>query len=369
MNLFKRNSNKIQFGLVNYLNKRGLGTETRILKDVADRYFSDVDMHIYKLPTGRAAYEFDNNWHSIRKFTKWIKSKHIIMTIELFMPNLFRVCQEHGIKTIWRPNHEWIDPKYGKEDFEMIDVIMAPQKACADFLEQKYALQNIVRNPWICNLPVHKKKVNQTHTTFLFNAGRGGTGNRRNAELVIQAFSKVLAQRKDFLFTLKTQLKLDISPLQAHFNKSFSYIHKNTSYAKNLKFYETADFSIAPSKWEGVGFAILESLYCGTPVITTDAPPMNEWISHKETGYLVPITFPDIALPIKRGSDKRQGMNWIKAAQCDVEDLADGIVWLADNKQALYENFNRINEIILNTRKRHFIDTFNQTIARMYHQR
>ncbi len=358
-NLFKKKSHRLQFGLINCLNNRGLGTESRLLKVFFAEHFPEVDFHIYKIPPGRRGKAFDSTSKDNKGFQRWLENQHIVMTVETFMPNVYESCREKGIKALWRPNQEWIDPHYAKADFEKLDYIMTPQEACADFLEQKYDLKNVIRNPWITELPITNKSYkSKEKTTFLFNAGRGGIGNRRNHEVVIQAFANVLAERPDIEFTLKTQVELDVSALNTYRGKNFSYICKNTNYKKNLGYYKNADFSLAPSKWEGVGFALLESLYCGTPVITTDAPPMNEWVQHKETGYLVKTRFPDVPLPIPYDRVNQNGLHWVKAAMCSTEDLAAGIIWLADKKESIYEGFNEKNRHILEQRKDKFIETF-----------
>ena len=359
---FSRKHNRTQFGLVNCMNNRGLGTESRLLRDFFRNHFPDVDFQIYQIPAGRKGLDFDSTWHNKRSFDKWLNDKDVVMTIEQFMPNLFQACRERGIRTIWRPNHEWIPTHLGRDDFASVDIIMTPQHACADFLEQHFGLSNVVRNPWITELPIHEKQPSGDRTTFLFNAGRGGLGQRRNHQVVIDAFSRVLADRDDVHFTLKTQTELDVSPLASFRGRGFSYIHRNTSYRKNLSYYRSADFSLAPSKWEGVGFAILESLYSGTPVLTTDAPPMNEWVRHKETGYLVPVTYPDVTLPIPHDRVNLQGVNWVKAALCDVDDVVDGIHWLADNRNRFYEQFNTANRQALTQRKAEFIACFRALI-------
>ena len=355
----RKKSNKLKFGLVNCMNNRGLGTESRLLKAFFDEHFDDVSFEIYKIPAGRKAKEFDGIWQEKPSFKRWLNVQDIVMTIEHFMPKMFDECRKRGIKTIWRPNQEWILPIYGKSDYEMLDYILTPQNACADFLEEKYQLDNVVRNPWITDLPIVKKSYSSdTKTRFLFNAGRGGIGNRRNHTVVIEAFKKILGERKDIEFTLKTPVDVDVSSLSQYKDKNFTYICKNTSYSKNLQHYAEADFSIAPSKWEGVGFALLESLYCGTPVITVNAPPMNEWVSHNETGYLVEATFPDVELPIPFDKINMNGLNWVKAAQCNVDDLVAAILCLADNKKSFYDTFNQKNQDILDDRQKSFKQTF-----------
>ncbi|MDG1733384.1 MAG: glycosyltransferase [Thalassotalea sp.] len=361
---FNSDKNKKRFGLVSCLNNRGLGTEARLLKDFFKEYLPEYHFDIFEIRAGRASKAFDDNWQSNKKFIKWLNQQDYVMTIEHFMPNLYTECKKQNIKSIWRPNIEWIDATLTADDFNKVNCIIAPMQACSDLLTQQFSLKNVLHMPWIANLPLLSKQVNTDKTQFLFNAGRGGIGDRRNCEAVIKAFSKVLGQRDDIEFLLKTQIELDISSLEAYKGKNFIYHHKNTSYKKNLAYYKNADFSIAPSKWEGVGFALLESLYHGTPVLTVDAPPMNQWITHKTLGYTVPASFADTDLPIEYNRDNLHlGLNWVKAAECSINDLVDGIIWLADNKIDFYKTFNKENKNVLNSRKADFIAAWKTLLA------
>ena len=180
--------------------------------------------------------------------------------------------------------------------------------------------------------------------------------------LLLMHLKKLLASRDDIHLTIKTQIELDVSALVKYQGKSFDYVEKNTDYKRNLAYYEKADFSLAPSKWEGLGFALLESLYSGTPVITVDAPPMNEWVDHKKTGYVVPCYFPDLELPIEYKKDNPNGLNWVRAALCDPEEIINAVNWLTDNKQEIYRCFNEENPRTLERRKLQFIKTFRETL-------
>ena len=51
-------------------------------------------------------------------------------------------------------------------------------------------------------------------------------------------------------------------------------------------FYSWADIYALPTLWEGLGRAQIESLACGTPVITSNYPPMTEIVKDKENGLL-----------------------------------------------------------------------------------
>ena len=47
------------------------------------------------------------------------------------------------------------------------------------------------------------------------------------------------------------------------------------------------DVTLFPSRFEGVGYPVLESLHAGVPVIATDAAPMNEIVEDERNGLLV----------------------------------------------------------------------------------
>jgi glycosyltransferase involved in cell wall biosynthesis len=57
--------------------------------------------------------------------------------------------------------------------------------------------------------------------------------------------------------------------------------------AEHLRLFASADVCVAPSRWEGLGLHLYESMALGLPVITNDNPPMNEVIRDGENGLLI----------------------------------------------------------------------------------
>ena len=47
--------------------------------------------------------------------------------------------------------------------------------------------------------------------------------------------------------------------------------------ADNRRLYDDGDVCVQPSHWEGIGLQLLECQAAGMPLVTTDAPPMNEY--------------------------------------------------------------------------------------------
>jgi glycosyltransferase involved in cell wall biosynthesis len=56
---------------------------------------------------------------------------------------------------------------------------------------------------------------------------------------------------------------------------------------EHLALFASADICVAPSRWEGLGLHLYESMALGLPVITNDNPPMNEVIHDGDNGLLV----------------------------------------------------------------------------------
>jgi D-inositol-3-phosphate glycosyltransferase len=59
------------------------------------------------------------------------------------------------------------------------------------------------------------------------------------------------------------------------------------------EYYSAADICVVPSYYESFGLVALESLACGTPVVTTDVGEMRNIIRQGETGYIVPDNNPE----------------------------------------------------------------------------
>jgi glycosyltransferase involved in cell wall biosynthesis len=87
---------------------------------------------------------------------------------------------------------------------------------------------------------------------------------------------------------------------------------------EHMRLFAAADVCLAPSRWEGLGLHLYESMGLGLPVITNDAPPMNEVIRDGENGLLT--------------ASRRRGRanSGIPAQKPSVRDLARAIGELSE---------------------------------------
>ena len=91
----------------------------------------------------------------------------------------------------------------------------------------------------------------------------------------------------------------------------------------HAELYATADVAVQPSKMEGVGYMVIEPFASGMPVITTDYPPMNEYVNSRE-----------LLVRTRWFNRKAFSTTWAKHAHLrlpDIRDLARKIEWCAEN--------------------------------------
>jgi len=72
--------------------------------------------------------------------------------------------------------------------------------------------------------------------------------------------------------------------------------------------YAWCDCLCVPTRTEAFGTVFLEAAACGTPVVTTDAPPMNTYLAHEQSALLVPDPEdgPSLAAAIRRASEDEE---------------------------------------------------------------
>jgi len=121
---------------------------------------------------------------------------------------------------------------------------------------------------------------------FLHIAGHNPR-TRKNTPQVMEAFSKALALRDDIELTVTS-----MDPLASYYPyelpAGITVIDRSLGRDEILALYEAHDVSIQVSSHEGLGLGFFESISCGTPVVSLNAPPHNEIVLEGETGWLIP---------------------------------------------------------------------------------
>ena len=131
---------------------------------------------------------------------------------------------------------------------------------------------------------------------------------RKGTDLVIRAFNKVVGPARLILHA-----QLDLGRAMPRLRRMMLRLTRE----KRLKvltqtvpapgLYHLGDVYVYPSRLDGIGLTVPEALACGLPVITSDHPPMNEFVN-RSNGRLVPV---------QRMYPRRDGYYW---EQCEVDE-------------------------------------------------
>jgi glycosyltransferase involved in cell wall biosynthesis len=191
------------------------------------------------------------------------------VSFEMLMPEFLALSRRNALI----PNPEWFRDEYAPHLGAVDRVFAKTHHAIAPF----EALGADVRFVGFTSLDRRRPDVPR-EPRFLHLAGRSGTkGTRALIDLW---------QRKPRWPTLtivqREKLSLPAVPVPN--------LELRTSYLNETVLTELANrcvFHLCPSETEGFGHHIVEGLGVGAVLLTTDAPPMNELVTH-ERGILVP---------------------------------------------------------------------------------
>lgn len=327
---------KKKVGVITYCYPKGLGILGLTLYDLLSKFtdveifpindFNSANMHF----TSYKPVPVHPDWNRVtlgkERLQKWIDAQDAIIVPEVVTPKLINYCRIAGKKFIHIPMQEWvstnpIDMPYYKK----MDHIVCPVSATYDLFKEKLHIdKNLSLVKWALALPYVAPKEPTEYPTFFLNAGTGGVMGRRYTDMQIKVFRELIKIKgwEGTKLILKAQFKIDLD-----FSDNVEYITGDVPYADILDYYKQADLSLCASKWEGIGYHILESLYSGVPVLTTKAAPMHEWVDHNINGILVPCTYPNVDVPIKQ-AHPNIGLNWVKASLVNPGDMLDALVLL-----------------------------------------
>ena len=331
MGITGEKNEKPRIGVINVWCNRGTSYQSQFLIDVLRRHY-DIFLFLYKEKTMPPLAGLEERTVFFKKdnpkdIINWIRNNHLDM---VFSPGR----DERDSVLDWAKSNDFLlVPVLNYEELEnrLLDhyrkylKILCPVKCTYDALK-KMGLDNLHLIRCAVDTSVYSaaEKSPPGPVRFLHNAGWGGAGWRKNTEAVLSAFEIASAGNKDMTLLFKTQRPLKEYPPEvlkmAKSNPKIIVNEKDVSLEEMLSIYRSCDVSLLPSKWEGIGLPFIESLSVGLPVITVDAPPMNEWIENGVTGHCCKVSSWE-----DRGPD-----SLIKGALVDVEDLAKQILRFSD---------------------------------------
>lgn len=196
--------------------------------------------------------------------------------------NLIQVAKDCGAKTYgWLVWEKWTKPS----DYSDYDRLIASTVTFEKFF-RKNKIRNFTYLPYSIDLNEFphpdKVEVKAQPFTFFHPGGFGGVHNRKNTELVLDAFKELDAKDVKLIITSQKPLLDEYRDIE-----NVEVIVKDMTRKEMIEIYYRSDAIVLPSKWESIGLPILESLAAGKPVITPNAPPMNEFIRSAMNGYVV----------------------------------------------------------------------------------
>ena len=208
----------------------------------------------------------------------------VVFVEEQWQPELGAVTRRLGVPSVnlvmwefFNPN----DPIYGN-----FNLLVFPTRCGAARAER--AGYRSVYVPWGVDLELWGAERGTTgeRVRFFHCSGWGGGHKRKQTDFVVEAFSRVRRSSATLLVHRQT---LDGTVRYERPADNVEVLTGNLPRSEVAALYGGSDCALAPSKWEGLGYSLIEPQAAAVPVVTLDAPPMNELVEHERTGVLVPV--------------------------------------------------------------------------------
>jgi glycosyltransferase involved in cell wall biosynthesis len=324
----------VNIGIVTTWFERGAAYVSRQFKELLDPHFQvkvyarggesyaigDPNWDGPQVTWGKAAAYGVTNAVDLADFRLWLERNniHLVLFNEQWSWPPIILCNELGILT-----GAYVD-YYTEETI--------PLFACYDFL-----ICNTQRHveafdwhpqcwyiPWGTDLAIFKPQPTfpQTTNVVRFFHSCGMSPKRKGTDLVLEAFNQLEAPAELIVHSQRPLADLlpeqgqTISKLQSNGRLQ---IKEATVPAPGL--YHLGDVYVYPSRLDGIGLTIAEAMACGLPVITTNYPPMNEFVRPGTNGLVV-----DVARVYARAD----GYYWPQS-QVNLASLTQAMQYYVDN--------------------------------------
>lgn len=256
----------------------------------------------------------------------WIEENRIDLVVfnEEYDFNLVKAAREAGAAILGYYVWELFQPRWFHIVRSLFDIVICPTRASYEHF-RRLGIDNARFLRWAIDpefqafLDARAQQASgpaSQPVRFFHPAGWGGIYARRGTQFVIDAFK--LANLENASLLIHTQHGNPGEETQGNIR-----VIRGTLPRRELaQLYSTAGIAVLPSKWEGLGLTFLEAIAAQLPILTVDAPPMNEFVEHGQTGFLCQV-----------GSWCTYEKIFVPGAHVDIDDLAVKMRALADNPE------------------------------------
>ncbi len=175
-------------------------------------------------------------------------------------PSILAECRRRGIRTACWVNHEWW-PARGYD----VDQAIAPVRYTVGVLEQLGV--RAVHVPMAVDTEAFAFRQRGRVERWVFVNGYGGAKRRKGLGVVLEAARR--SQVPGIVYTLRDREEIQ--------GRAPAWVEVRQGPEDRSELYAEGEVCIQPSRWEGVGMQLLECQAAGMPLVTTAAPPMNEY--------------------------------------------------------------------------------------------
>jgi glycosyltransferase involved in cell wall biosynthesis len=238
-------------------------------------------------------------------------------------PDLLRCARELGVATVGVPNWEWF--RAYDENWNYCDLFACPNDMALQTVRRHHRTNSVLL-PWCLDLDsLPAQSITGPARIFVHNAGLVDADDRKGTRDTIESFRRT--RRKDIRLIVRLQKEVSLPEMDERIEVQIGNIENHAD------LYQNVDVAIQPSKMEGIGFMVLEAVCAGLPVITTDYPPMKEYVLQ-----------PELRVRTHWWNRKAFPTPWVKHAHLRLprkDDLTRCIEWCADQDMAPFSKQNR----------------------------
>jgi len=344
---------KMRVGIVTFWHNRGQGTVGRYLRGIFDSlghqtfilarptpdqferpaHIDRSDIWIQPDVTEGSTYDMARE-----EYVSWSEDNDIEAAF-FFQNYQFDVIAElraMGVKTIGTFMWERFAQKDVEDAKRAYDVIYSFNNC--ELPRYKSLGMETVKVSWGCHSELLKVKAEKKKDGIYFFYPAGYFDRRKPYMAVIEAFSK--AARPHIRLIVKSQTDKNISEVLGDLSEldpRITVINGDAPTEEYFNLFASCHACVAPSRWEGMGLHLYESIALGMPLITNDNPPMNEHVRDHVNGLLVQshMMVPD---------HPNRTLSGIPAYEPDVAALSSAIEQMA-NPELLAELANNTIEL------------------------